>query len=151
MKNNKVLGREAEKYVERQLSHHDIPFTYLDDWADLMVHTNPPCYLEIKSCDLCIRRGDGKDGYQAGRFDFESKKTRTLLRKHNAWVCFVIRLQPMRYVLLGFCRARRLPDKRHLSLATYRKVRMLTLGEWRAKIDPNDTLELLSNVTDRKF
>lgn len=107
----KELGIRAENFVMGKLSQSGIPYTYADDWYDILV--NGEHKLEVKSCQISVRDGKEKP-FRVGRFDFTDEDNRDRMYSENIWVVFVVMHCGIREVVGngGGCNVELLPEMR---------------------------------------
>ena len=125
-------GYKAEQHVFSILNQKGIQFTFVDDWYDVDLFNKEK--LEIKSCCLSIKQqlaGKRKheDSYRIGRFDFTDPDNREKIYNANMWVGFVIRFLD-HYLLCGFCRSKKLKNKRYITIHDLRRIGLISLDDW---------------------
>lgn len=121
-------GIKAENFFASLLNARGIQYNYINTWYDYVVWNNQEKLhkVEVKSCKLTTKQGKG---YRAGRFNFYPQKEREAIFKENIWVCFVLRYQEQ-FVLLGFCRAKELENKRWINMHQLDKYGIISFDKW---------------------
>jgi len=123
----RLHGFRGEDNFRAELNKRGIQYEFVNEWYDFEVLNQK---IEIKSCNFSINNGyKGKDVYKIGRFDFTDKENRQQQYDNNIWVCFILRWR-QEYIILGFCRAKKLNKQRYISLHQIRDLNLATLDDW---------------------
>ena len=131
-KNNRATGLKAENYFASRLNEVGIEHSFEDTWFDFRVNGHP---VEVKSCQpSVVTISHGRSRKTVGRFDFTKALNRKKQRKHNIWVCFVLRRRS-EFLLYGFIQARGLPDKRYVSVHEASELKLFSFEQWIRKIN----------------
>jgi hypothetical protein len=130
MAHNYTAGISAENYLASLLNAKGIKYTYSNGYYDFLI--NDKIKLEVKSCYL--NNSKGKDPYhRAGRFSFSIKETTDRLYNEDVWICFILRYKGD-FMLLGFCRARKLNKKRFVGLHQIDLIGVISFEDWLKEI-----------------
>lgn len=125
---NKEKGLKAEYHLISKLNQLGIPYSHDDRYYDIKADQK---LIEVKSCR--ITRKDGKHehpNYKIGRFDFTNEDQLTQLKENKAWICFIITHTEDQFIILGFCKAKELPNKRYHTIHDTRKYNLIPLRKW---------------------
>jgi hypothetical protein len=127
-KQNVENGIKAENYFASILNSKGVQQSYNNSWFDFTVFDNKDnsYMVEVKSCQLTTRQGKK---LRAGRFCFSLKEANKKMFHHNIWVCFVLRCKE-EFVLLGFCRARELKQKKWIGLHQLERYGIISFDKW---------------------
>jgi len=117
-------GIRAENYFASILNVKGIPYKYINSWFDYLI--NGRARVEVKSCELNNRQGKE---YRAGRFSFSVEEVREQIFKENIWVAFVLSYKE-KFMLLGFCRSKKLLKKRFIGLHQLERYGIISLEKW---------------------
>jgi len=120
-----VYGMKAENFFASKMNELGLQNHFIDSWFDFLVNKNVK--VEIKSCQISHKNNIGT--YTIGRFDFTKKESRELQYKEDIWICFVLRHEE-EFLLLGFCKAKKLNRQIYISLNNIRKLNLVNIKEW---------------------
>lgn len=129
-KMSRIEGEETEEFFVKKLVVNELLYNKVNLWYDFEVYGKK---VEVKSCQISVKNGKGD--YKIGRFDFTKEENRKLQRKHNIWICFIVREQGQ-MIILGFCKARSLPKKRYITLHEIRKIPLISKETFFERIRP---------------
>lgn len=124
-------GESGEMFfVDDLLKQKVIDYENVDTWYDYRVFHQK---VEVKSCRLTVK-GTGK--LRAGRFEFRYPGNRVKQFDQDVWVCFIIR-HGSQHINLGFVRAKKLKQRRCISVLEVQRLKPISVREWVKQYDTN--------------
>lgn len=119
---------KAEWFFCDLLRAKGIAYTFINGWYDFLVKEK--IKVELKSCQISIKKKGKGQGYSVGRFDFTNSDNLKQAIEENIWIGLIVRHKDQ-FIMYGFIKADQIKDrKRYLTIHQARKLKPMSFEDW---------------------